>query len=208
MDESVVLRGGVSVIDFGAKGDGVTMDTQAIQAAIDACADEKRGVVFFPAGDYLTAAIFLKSNVTLYLAPEARLLGSTALGDYFEPEILTAPENLTPCLIYAEDAENIGLAGPGTVDGQGSAFPFGAENFSAEDAALAETAEAFPRPVLVRFRNCQDVTITDVTLQHAASWAVHFEFCTSVRVDGVTVDNRANQNTDGFDFFGPQRSVV
>jgi hypothetical protein len=208
MDEQVVLGGGVSVLDFGAKGDGVTMDTEAIQAAIDACGEEKRGVVLFPAGDYLTAAIFLKSNVTLYFAPEARLLGSTDLDDHFEPEILTAPENLTPCLIYAEDAENIGLAGPGTVDGQGSAFPFGAENFSAEDAALAETTETFLRPVLVRFRNCRHVTITGVTLQHAAAWAVHFEFCDGVRVDGVKVDNRANQNADGLDFFGCQNVLV
>ena len=121
----------ISVRDFGATGDGVTLDTSAIQAAIEACTNMGGGTVFLPPGNYLTGTITLKDNVTLHVGPSARLLGSTSLSDYPSmgradavPEI----DYLDYCLINANGAHHIVLTGEGCVDGQGAAFPYGIEN--------------------------------------------------------------------------------
>ena len=122
-----------NIREFGAKGDGLNMDTQAIQSAIDACANSGSGTVVFPAGKYLTGSIFLKSNVTLYLSAQAVLLGSTDNDDYHNRESANWPEDFLGILIYAEGQRNVGFAGHGAIDGQGASFPYGMENFPAEE---------------------------------------------------------------------------
>ncbi len=185
-----------SVLDFGAVGDGVTLNTHAIQTAIDTCAKHAGGIVFFPSGRYLSGTIMLKDNVTLELSPEGCLLGSKDLADY--PALEQAAYE-SRCLVYAAGAHTIALQGRGTIDGQGSAFPYGAEGFNFEDETAAHSTQTFIRPLLVRFLKCQDVTIQDLTLQHSPAWCCHIEVCKGVRLDGVHIFNRANQNNDGFD---------
>lgn len=196
MDTSKEVKRIYSVIDYGAVGDGETLNSQAIQSAIDACASLSGGIVFFPAGRYLTGTVVLKSNVTLELSPEACLLGSKDLADY--PALEQAAYE-SRCLVYAVGAHTIALQGRGTIDGQGSAFPYGSEGFNFEDESAAPSTQVFIRPLLVRFLKCQDVTIRDLTLQHSPSWCCHIEVCKGVRLDGVHIFNRANQNNDGFD---------
>ena len=192
----------ISVRDLGATGDGVSLDTLAIQSAIDTCAAQKGGTVYFPAGDYLTGTLILKANVTLKLAPQARLLGSTSLSHY--PEMKAGGY----CLLYAQDAQHIQLCGEGVIDGQGKAFPYGSEGFNIEDEAAAPTTQTFIRPQLIHLKDCQNVVITGVTLQHAASWCCHIDQCKEVRIDGVHLLNRANQNNDGFDLTDCEDVVV
>ena len=191
----------ISVRDFGAAGDGVTLDTGAIQAAIAACTAKGGGTVFLPPGDYLTCTISLKDNVTLHVGPSARLLGSTSLADY--PSLkrgeMFSIEYLDRCLIDASGAHHIALTGEGCVDGQGAAFPYGEENYNFEDMASSTTQQSFIRPTLLRFSDCRDVTISNLTLQHAASWCCNLERCKEMRLHGLHVLNRANQNNDGFD---------
>jgi hypothetical protein len=193
----------VSVQDFGGKGDGITMDTSAIQAAIDACTNMGGGTVYLPPGNYLTGTITLKDNVTLHVEAGARLLGSTSLADY--PNLgrtegtIDYLEYLSFCLINAYKAHHIALTGEGCVDGQGAAFPYGLENYNFEDQALASSQQSFYRPTLLRFTECHDVTISNLTLQHAASWCCNLEKCKEVRIHDVHLFNRANQNNDGFD---------
>ncbi|MGZ3431061.1 MAG: glycoside hydrolase family 28 protein [Isosphaeraceae bacterium] len=194
-------RSTFSVRDFGASGDGVTLDTGAIQAAIDACTARGGGTVFLPPGDYLTGTITLKDNVTLHVGPSARLLGSTSLADY--PSLkrggMFGLEYLDRCLIDAYRAHHIALTGEGCVDGQGAAFPYGEENYNFEDLASSTTQQSFVRPTLLRFSDCRDVTISNLTLQHAASWCCNLERCKEMRLHGLHLVNRANQNNDGFD---------
>jgi hypothetical protein len=198
----------LSVRDFGAKGDGAHMDTASIQAAIDACSADRGGTVRLPAGRYLSGTLFLKDNVTLRFETQATLLGSTNGADYYTCSITHFPQSFAQSLIYAADAANVGLAGPGTIDGQGRAFPCGAENFNAEDMGRAERQEEFSRPVMARFERCRNIRLQELTLQNGASMAVHFEQCRDIHVHGIRVDNRANQNTDGLDFIACENVFI
>ncbi|HUV89437.1 MAG TPA: glycosyl hydrolase family 28 protein [Anaerolineae bacterium] len=196
-----------SVRDYGAKGDGATMDTQAIQAAIDTCTSHAGGTVFFPAGTYLTGTIVFKDNVTLYFAPEATLLGSKSIEDYaIGNRLASSVQEQT--LIFARHARNIGLAGQGMVDGQGWAFPCGTEGFNVEDEEKAPRGKAYPRPRLLDFLDCQGITIRDLTLKNAASWCTRIEDGKDIRIDGVKVDSRQNQNTDGFHLVGCENVFI
>lgn len=111
------------VVRYGAKGDGTTKNTAAIAAAIKACADAGGGRVVVPAGQFLTGAVHLRSNVNLHLGAGATLLFSTDPADY--PIVFTRWEgielmNYSP-FVYARKQRNIAITGQGTLDGQGSA---------------------------------------------------------------------------------------
>ena len=94
-----------SVVEYGAVGDGVFMSTPFIQAAIDACASEEGGaVVLFPPGMYLTGTIFVKSNITLYIAKGATVLGSAQQKDF-------PPDAARWYTILAENASNVAITG-------------------------------------------------------------------------------------------------
>ncbi|MHB0998436.1 MAG: glycoside hydrolase family 28 protein [Armatimonadota bacterium] len=186
-----------NISDYGAVGDGISMNTCAIQSAIDACTADGGGMVIIPSGIFLTGTIFLKSNVTLHLANTAVILGSTATRDYatgiarcgFDREYL-----IDKCLIYAENAENIAITGRGVIDGQGAAFPL-----DRTDGLPAD------RPMLMRFYRSKHILIQDVNLKNAAAWCSHFRECFDVRVTGINIDNRVNANNDGIDLMSTER---
>src|ERR1035437_4826185 len=100
---------------LGAKGDGTTKDTVALQGAIDACAKQGGGTVRLMAGTYLSAPIVLKSNVTLRLDKGATLLGSHNHEDYPPLTMVHLPD-LQP-LVSATNASNVAIEGEGTIDG-------------------------------------------------------------------------------------------
>lgn len=108
---------------FGAIGDGNTLDSLAINAAVDACNKAGGGVVYLSPGNYLSGTVVLKSNVTLYLEAGAVLLGSKNLTDYTtQRKPNSSADSGQRHFIFARDTENVGLAGPGAIDGQGSSF--------------------------------------------------------------------------------------
>ena len=106
--------------DFGAKADGTTKDTAAIQSAIDACATKDGGTVQLTAGTYLSAPIVLKSNITLKLDKGATLLGSPDHADY--PAKIEFRLPAAQGLVSATNAENVAITGEGTIDGQGESW--------------------------------------------------------------------------------------
>lgn len=172
-----------NVRQFGAKGDGKTLDTAEFQAAIDACANDQGGMVLVPAGKFLIGSIQLKSNVTLHLAPQAHLLGSTNINDYRKGVERGAYGSAA--IIYADDAENISLEGKGTIDGQGAAFLGRADS---------------DRPFLVLFNGSRNLSIRDCFLTNSAFWCTHLNGCDSVFIDGVRIHSRVNGNNDGLHF--------
>ena len=123
-----------NVLKYGAKKDGTTLNTRSIQKTIDACYASGGGTVYFPAGEYLSGTIYLKSNVGLFFDAGAILLGSTELSDYpvTISKVRSYTDNYTnKSLIYAEDLENVSISGKGLIDGNGACFKV--ENIDNDD---------------------------------------------------------------------------
>lgn len=190
-----------NVLDYGAKGDGIHLDTQSIQSAIDDCA-KLGGIVLFPAGKYLSGTIFMKSNVTLHIGEGAILLGSTNLKDFPEkrPNFRSYTDNyVTQSLIYGEDLQNVSIIGKGTIDGQGSAFK--PPTNRREDRYKL-------RPYIIRFITCQNVKVEDITLTNSAMWMQHYLACDNVTIRGITVYNHCNMNNDMIDIDGCNNVII
>lgn len=167
----------------GAKGDGVTLDSPAIQKAIDAAFSAGGGVVVLPAGNYLSGTLVLKSNVSLRLYPGATLWASKRAEDY-------NPRRL----IYAVDAENIAVEGQGTINGNGDTWwdkQTGRRSYKAMPGR--------PSPLL-EFVNSRNVRVQDVSIRQAPGWAIHPLECDGVLIRGIRIiaDPRG-PNTDGID---------
>ena len=182
-----------NVRDFGAAGDGSRLETQAIQAAVEACARAGGGVVYFPAGTYLSGTISFRNGVTLHLAEGSTLIGSPNLNDYpvTIPEFRSYTDNYTErSLLYGEKVERIGITGRGVIDGRSSAF----------------MGDLKVRPVMIRLVQCRQISVSDVTLQNSAMWVQHYLACEDVQIRGVRVRSRCcTFNHDGMDIDSCQR---
>jgi sugar lactone lactonase YvrE len=156
----------LNIRDFGATGDGVTLDTKPIQAAIDAAHDAGGGQVRFPAGRYLSGTIRLRSRVSLYFDLAARLVGTTDLNEYQRPQV---PEFLPEArwgnwhrgLIIGEGVENVTIAGPGTIDGNRVFDPRGEERMRG--------------PHTIVLVDCRHVVVRDLAIVDSANYAVFFQ---------------------------------
>ena len=190
-----------NVEDYGAVGDGVAMDTQAIQKTIDACHAEGGGVVRVPAGDFQIGTIWLRSNITLSLDYGANLLGSQNIADY-KTEGLSKPREGGPhCLIYAENARNIVIEGLGVIDGRGTP-----EHFPRIRSGGRETSK---RPRLIRMVNCDQLTFSGVTYRRPAFWGLHLIDCRNIHFNAVTIRFRNNgYNNDGLDLDGCENVLI
>lgn len=181
-----------NVYQFGARGNGTTLDTASLQKAIVACARNGGGTVLFPPGRYLSGTLFLKSRVTLHFEAGAVLLGSTRLEDYppTVASIRSYTDNYTErSLIFGEHLDQIALEGNGVIDGQGAAFKGGYK----------------VRPYLIRLIDCQGVSVRELTLKNSAMWVQHYLACDGVHIDGITVLSKCNANNDGIDIDGCRR---
>lgn len=193
MRRAPALPGPAAVFDprsFGARGDGRTLDTAALQAAIDACAGRGGGTVFVPAGEYLTGTLFFRDRISLHLDAGATLLGSQDPADYpVTSNRWEGSEQLTHSpLIAGSHLHNIALLGRGTINGRG--------DFWWE--AFREKRLDYPRPRLIGFNDCSNVLIEGVTLINSPSWTVNPVRCENVNIRGITIVNPPDSpNTDG-----------
>ncbi|MDB5232711.1 MAG: glycoside hydrolase family 28 [Chitinophagaceae bacterium] len=184
-----------NVRDWGAKGDGTTLDTTAIQSAIDACFNDKGGTVLIPAGDFICGTVELKSNVTLHLSAQGRLLGSTKREDYSAGKGVP-PGNGNIVFLYAVNADNITIEGRGTIDGSGNTFYNGkGDNTGPGQGGVGGN---FDRPHLIVFYQCNNFLVRDIFLTRSAYHCFRILKCRQVQLHGIRIYNRVNKNNDGF----------
>jgi polygalacturonase len=212
---------------FGARAGGKADCTEALRAAIAQCSKSGGGHVVVPAGEFLTGAVHLKSNVNLHLAAGATLKFSTDPRMYL-PVVFTRWEgtevmNYSP-FIYAFDQENIAITGEGTLDGQSNAqhwWPWngranygwkeGDPNQRQDRAALVEMGEKgvpvrervfgeghYLRPQFIQPYRCKNVLIDGVTIKNSPMWEIHPVLCSNVTVRGVSIESHG-PNNDGCD---------
>lgn len=197
-----------NVLTFGAVGDGVTNDTAAIQAAIDACREQGGGRVVLPGGyTFRSGVLVLCSNLELHLEMGAVLKGSDQLSDYHlggssdQLQLSTTPSYIN-CeyagapihyFLYAKDCENVAITGLGIIDGN-------EEIFYGEVTKWHIEGVFYPRAPLLFIENTEHLTIRDVTLQRSAFWTVHLVGCRDVLISGIRILNNLRMaNCDGID---------
>lgn len=178
------------VVDYGAVGDGKTINTSAIQKAVDECSRAGGGTVLIEGGVFLCGTLFLKSNVSLKIDISAVLKASGDIRDY-SPNThhnrYRNEEALDRCFIYAEDQENLQITGNGKIDGNSEAFP---------------NEGSIYRPMLLRFLRCRSIHIEDIRLHNAAAWTTAFLDSSYIWVSRVHIHNEKRYNGDGLDFDG------
>lgn len=178
----------LNVREFGATGNGVTKDTTAIQQAIDRCWVLGGGEILVPAGSYLTGALALRSNTLLRLDKEAAILGSPDFADYPVSQVRWEGmwiEGHT-ALIYANDAEHTGIAGPGRIVG---------------NPALGGRPNAqnpLRHPALIEPINCHDLRFEDFSTDYRLMWCLHPTYCENVVIRNLTIRSTGG-NGDGID---------
>jgi polygalacturonase len=173
-----------NILDFDAKPDGKTLCTQAIQNAIDKCAEGGGGTVYFPSGTWLTWTVYIESHVTLWLDSGCLLLGSKEKQDYGHSRNLRDKEGQTFsywAIIAGKSLKNIAIRGRGTIDGQGSNFKY----------------KNGPRPKNIYLENCSDVLIEGIKMRSAGSWMQHYRRCDRLTIRDITVFNHVSYNNDG-----------
>jgi parallel beta-helix repeat protein len=182
-----------NVRNFGAKGDGNTMDTKAINEAIEAASKDGGGIVFFPAGVYASYSIRLKSNISLYIGQGATILAASPAGevgyDAPEPGADNAFQDFGHShwhnsLIWGENLENISIFGPGTIYGKGLTRE-GPHKAPVGNKAIA-------------FKLCRNVILRDFTILFGGHFGI-----LATGVDNFTIDNlKIDTNRDGIDVDG------
>jgi polygalacturonase len=184
-----------NVRDFGATGNGKTIDTKSIQSAIEAASRSGGGVVLLPPGTYLSGSIRLKSHVDLRLEANCTLLGSASRSDY--------QKGRWYALVLADRQEDIAISGSGTIDGQGAALAqdvirrVNAGEIS--DPMIKGRPDAKERPLLIELRNCRRVRVTGVTLRDSSCWVQNYIECENLTIDGIRVNSTAYWHNDGLD---------
>ncbi|XP_022967081.1 probable polygalacturonase isoform X1 [Cucurbita maxima] len=191
----------VSITDFGAVGDGVTLNTKAFQNAIfylNSFADKGGAKLFVPAGRWLTGSFDLISHLTLWLDKDAVILGSTISDDWPIIKPLPSygrgrelPGERHRSLIYGCNLTNVVITGEnGTIDGQGSIW---------WDWFHSKTLN-YTRPHLVEIMNSTNVVISNLTFKNSPFWTLHPVYCSKVLVQNVTILAPSDSpNTDGID---------
>lgn len=204
-----------SPLSFGAVGDGVTDNTAAIQSAIDACAKSGGGPVRLPLvdekGAYLTGPIVLTSHVKLQIDKGVTLRATTDHARY-HVAFLNHPYHANEALISAYQAIETGIVGPGTIDGQGGAPALdGGPSWWKLDQPPGATIDGVPRPWLVEFYQCHNVTVNHVTLTNAPMWNLVFRYSSHITVSEYTATvspDPAVAHTDGIDLVGSSDATL
>ena len=178
----------LNVRDFGAVGDGATKDTGALQAALDRCWALGGGEVLAPAGRYLTGALALKSNTLLRLDKDATILGTPDFADYPVTQVRWEGKWIPGRvgLIYAIDARNIGIVGPGRIEGHPAL------------GGRPNAQSPLRHPALIEPINCSGIRFADFSTSYRLMWSLHATCCEDVAIRNLTIRSTGG-NGDGID---------
>jgi polygalacturonase len=197
-----------NVRDFGAKGDGVALDTAALQTAIDTCTRDGGGTVLVPAGTFHVGTVELKSNVTLHIAAGGKLLGSADGKQYHAVDAIPLSGDTTLvdgnwALLFAVEAKNVTLEGPGTIDGQGFQF-----HSPVRGTPPPSGLGGNKRPYHLLAYRCEGLIVRNIDLLDCAYHSLRVIQSKRVHMDGIYIHNRVNSNNDGFHFISTQYLTV
>ena len=182
-----------NVRDYGARGDGRTKDTAAIQAAIDDCARTGGGTVLLRGATYLSGMITLRSNITLRIEAGAVLLGTQDIADYPDTNPPTNNTQLGNCrkaLVYAERAHDVRVEGGGVIDGNGN---------TPQWIGPSSVHPERTRPMAFYTALSHNVSLENVTIHNSAVWGLVNLEADGLTIRGVTVDSQLSGNRDGID---------
>jgi polygalacturonase len=196
------------VREFGAKADGATKDTAAIQKAIDTCAaavaakKASTGIVLLSGGTFLTGPISLKSGITLNVAAGATLLGSPDRADY--PAFTFARKQTVQPLVSAVNAQDIVITGGGIIDGQGHIWWEYVKGV--KDSGVLGTDH--PRPMGVLFDHAKHIRMENITVQNAGFWQIVPYYSDDIIFRNMKVLAPHSPNTDAIDPFSSSHIVI
>jgi len=187
----------LNVRDYGATGDGKTNDRIALQETIDRCGVFGGGEVLVPAGDYLTGALALRSNVVLRLEKGATLLGTPDFDDYPVSQVRWEGRWIQGhiALIYAIDANRIGIVGPGKIVGNPAL------------GGRPRKESPLRHPALIEFIECRNIWLENFSTTNHLMWSIHPTNCENIFIKGLTIRSTGG-NGDGIDIDSCKHVVI
>ena len=222
LNSAFAQDGWINILNEGGNNKG-KLCTTAIQKAIEKASKNGGGTIFFPAGEYLTGPIVLKSNITIHLDSGALLKFSDNF-DHYLPFVEMRYEGIVmqtfSPLFYAKNVENITIKGGGIIDGQGKAWWEEVYRIESAKEPLPLTKwqkmwveknpniqyeayykrtidKKFFRPAFFQAFECKNILIEGVTFKNSPFWTVNPVFCDNVTINGITINNPYSPNTDG-----------
>jgi len=181
-----------NILDFGAVSDGLTNSAVFVQKAIDECAKNGGGVIFFPHGKYVMSSVHLYDNIHFVFEPGTLILGSLDPDEFDEREEINYPlyqdcshSYFRRSLFWAEDCKNISFCGNATIDMREVWENTPVPN---ENAWVGRRANK-----IISLKNCSDILITDLKMYNATDLAVYLAGCEDARISGLTM----HVNIDG-----------
>ncbi|GGA72675.1 hypothetical protein GCM10011507_25350 [Edaphobacter acidisoli] len=187
----------LNVRDFGAKGDGTTKDTAAIQQAIDRCSVLGGGEVLVPAGNYLIGAIQLRTRTLLRLDPDATLTGSPDFDDYPVTQVRWEGKWIQghTALIYANGVEDIGIVGAGKIIGNPAL------------GGRPRPTSPLRHPALIEPINCSNIRLEGFSTSYHLMWSIHPTLCQNIVIKNLTIRSTGG-NGDGIDIDSCQHVLI
>ncbi len=194
-----------NIRSYGAKGDKTTLDTAAVQAAIDACTNDGGGTVLVPAGTFTIGTVELKSNVTLHIAASGTLLGSGDGKQYHAVDAIPLHGDTTLndgnwALLFAVKAKNVTIEGPGTIDGQGAQF-----HSAVRGTTPPSGIGGNKRPYHVLVYQSENFAVRNISLLDCAYHSIRIIESQRIFLDSIYIHNRVNGNNDGFHFISAEQ---